>query len=241
MNSPTSCLSRVPPDSPQKFNSTARPPLGVSIRATSMLEITKRQREVLNFIEMTRTRVGNSPTLREIASHFGFRSPKAAADHVTALQRKGVLSSADGKARALRVVSPWEKMLQPIAHIPVYGSIPAGFAQDREQQPERCISVDVRTLGFRPTSQTFALEVRGDSMTGKGIFDGDYALIEGGRSPRRGDVVAALIDNESTLKTFVVEKGRPVLRAENPRFPKLVPAHELVIQGVMVGLIRQCQ
>ena len=224
-----------------RFDSTAFMPRPVSIRVTCMIGITKRQREVLNFIEATRASVGHSPTLREIASHFGFRSPKAAADHVTALQRKGVLSSAGGKARALRPVSPWEKMLQPIAHIPVYGSIPAGFAQDREQEPERCISVDVRTLGFRPTSQTFALQVLGESMSGKGIFDGDYALIEGGRTPRRGDVVAALIDNESTLKTFVIEKGRPVLRSENPQFPKLVPAHDLVIQGVMVGLIRQCQ
>jgi repressor LexA len=206
-----------------------------------MLEITKRQREVLNFIEETRAHLGHSPTLREIASHFGFRSPKAAADHVTALQRKGVLSSAEGKARSLHAVTPWEKMREPVAHIPVYGSIPAGFAQEREQEPERCISVDVRTLGFRPTPQTFALQVRGESMIGKGIFDGDYALIEGGRTPRKGDVVAALIDNESTLKTFVMEKGQPVLRAENPRYPKLIPAHELVIQGVMVGLIRTCQ
>src|ERR1041384_7616543 len=205
-----------------------------------MLEVTKRQREVLNFIEATRARLGHRPTLREIASHFGFRSPKAAADHVTALQRKGVLSSAEGKARSLHAVSPWAKMLEPVAHIPVYGSIPAGFAQEREQEPERCISVDVRTLGFRPTAQTFALQVRGESMIGKGIFDGDYALIEGGRTPRKGDVVAALIDNESTLKTFVMEKGQPVLRAENPRYPKLFPVHELVIQGVMVGLIRSC-
>jgi repressor LexA len=206
-----------------------------------MLEITKRQREVLNFIEETRAHLGHSPTLREIASHFGFRSPKAAADHVTALQRKGVLSSAEGKARSLHAVTPWQNMREPVAHIPVYGSIPAGFAQEREQEPERCISVDVRTLGFRPTAQTFALQVRGESMIGKGIFDGDYALIEGGRTPRKGDVVAALIDNESTLKTFIMEKGRPALRAENPRYPKLFPVHELVIQGVMVGLIRSCQ
>lgn len=206
-----------------------------------MVELTKRQREVLNFIEMARARDGHSPTLREIASHFGFRSPKAAADHVTALQRKGVLTTSAKKARALRVVSPWEKMLQPVVHIPVYGTISAGFAQDRQQEAKSCISVDVRTLGIRPTAQTFALQVRGDSMIGKGILDGDYAVVEGGRTPRTGDVVAALIDNESTLKTFAVEKGRPVLRAENPRYPKLIPAHELVVQGVMVALIRQCQ
>ena len=73
-----------------------------------MLELTKRQQEVLSFIELTRTRDGHSPTLREIAGHFGFRSPKAAADHVTALQRKGILSGVARKARALRVISPWE-------------------------------------------------------------------------------------------------------------------------------------
>jgi repressor LexA len=77
-------------------------------------------------------------------------------------------------------------------------------------------------------------------MIGKGILDGDYAVIEPGRRPRQGDVVAALIDNESTLKTFAIEKNRPVLRAENPRFPKLIPVNELIIQGVMVALVRGC-
>lgn len=205
-----------------------------------MLELTKRQQEVFTFIEQTRARSGHSPTLREIATHFGFRSPKAAADHVTALQRKGVLSGAPRKARAIRAISPWEKMLQPIMHIPLYGNIPAGYAQEREQEPEHCLSVDIRTLGIHPTSQAFALQVRGESMIGKGILDGDYAVIEANRRPRTGDVVAALIDNESTLKTFVVEKGRPVLRAENARFPKLIPANELIIQGVMIGLVRRC-
>jgi repressor LexA len=205
-----------------------------------MTELTKRQREVLNFIELTRVRAGHSPTLREIAGHFGFRSPKAAADHVTALQRKGVLASSERKARALRAISPWENMLQPVVHIPIYGSIPAGFAQEEHQEPDGCISVDVRTLGIRPTARAFALQVRGESMIGKGIFDGDYVIVEGDRTPRTGDVVAALIDNESTLKTFAIEKGRPVLHAENPRYPKLFPAHELLIQGVMVGLIRKC-
>lgn len=205
-----------------------------------MQELTKRQQEVLSFIEVTRTREGHSPTLREIAAHFGFRSPKAAADHVTALQRKGVLSGAAGKARALHAVSPWEKMLEPVMHIPIYGTIPAGYAQARESEPDGCLSVDVRTLGTRPSARAFALQVRGESMTGKGIFSGDMAVIEPDRPPRTGDVVAALIDGESTLKTFLVERGQPVLRAENPKFPKLLPAHELVVQGVMVALIRRC-
>lgn len=209
--------------------------------AAAMPELTKRQQEVLSFIELTRARDGHSPTLREIAGHFGFRSPKAAADHVTALQRKGVLSGPARKARALRALSPWEKLLQPVMHIPIYGTIPAGFAQERTQEPNGCLSVDVRTLGVRPGARAFALRVRGDSMTGKGILDGDLAVIEPDRAPHAGDVVAALIDGDSTLKTFALERGRPVLRAENPRYPKLIPAAELVVQGVMVALIRRCQ
>jgi len=205
-----------------------------------MVDLTKRQREVLSFIEFSRTRHGHSPTLREIAAHFGFRSPKAAADHVSALQRKGALTGHARKARSIRAASPWQKILQPVAHIPVYGTIPAGYADGRLQEAASCITIDVHTLGIRTTSRTFALQVRGDSMIGRGIFDGDYAVVEPGRTIRQGDVVAALIDNESTLKTFVIEKGQPALKAENPRFPTQIPATELVVQGVMVALIRKC-
>jgi repressor LexA len=139
----------------------------------------------------------------------------------------------------LRLVSPWQALRRPVADIPLYGSIPAGFADTRHQEAKGCISVDIESLGLRPTARTFALEVRGDSMIGRHILDGDYVVLEHGLTPRPGDVVAALIDNESTLKTFCLEKGKPCLRAENPQYPKLIPASELVIQGVMVALIRK--
>jgi repressor LexA len=87
----------------------------------------------------------------------------------------------------------------------------------------------------------FALQVRGDSMIGRHIMDGDIVVVEQGRTPRHEDVVAALIDRESTLKTFIVSRGKPYLRAENPRYPKLFPAEELLIQGVMVALVRRCE
>ena len=76
-------------------------------------------------------------------------------------------------------------------------------------------------------------------MNGRHILHGDYAIMVNGLEPRGGEVVAALIDNESTLKTFVKQKGKPFLKAENPKYPDLIPADELVIQGVMVALIRQ--
>ena len=76
-------------------------------------------------------------------------------------------------------------------------------------------------------------------MIGKHILHGDVVVIEHGKEPKPGDVVAALIDGQSTLKTFLMQRGRPFLRAENPKFPDLIPAAELVIQGVMVALIRK--
>jgi len=84
------------------------------------------------------------------------------------------------------------------------------------------------------------LKVRGDSMIGAGIHDGDLAVLEF-KEPRHSDVVAALIDGETTLKRYVYSHGRPFLKAENPQFPNLMPVRELVIQGVMVALIRKCR
>jgi len=137
------------------------------------------------------------------------------------------------------VVSPFHRLRRRVVDIPRFGSIPAGFAGDRLQEAKGCVSIDIETIGIRPTPRTFALEVRGDSMIGRHILDGDLVILEHGMTPRTGDVVAALIDNESTLKTFVLNRGKPYLRAENPRYPDLIPASELVIQGVMVALVRK--
>jgi repressor LexA len=204
-----------------------------------MQTLTRRQQAVLGFIQQAQRMAGETPSLREIAAHFRFRSMNAAADHVRALRRKGFLAGRPRRARALRVVSPLQAWRRPVVDIPLFGSIPAGRPEDCGQEAEGCLSVDVESLGLRPTARTFALRVRGDSMIGRHIIDGDCVVLEHGVTPRSGDVVAALIDNESTLKTFVIEKGKPYLRAENPRYPKLIPARELVIQGVMVALLRR--
>jgi repressor LexA len=206
-----------------------------------MADLTKRQQQVLEFVQKALQSGQPAPTLREIAAHFGFNSSRAAADHLDALKRKGILEATPGKARALRLSSPLHSLRRAVVDIPLLGSIPAGFADERQQDVRRCVSVDVQSLGIRPNRHTFALEAKGDSMIGRHILDGDIVILEHGRTARSGDVVAALIDRESTLKTFVLNGGRPHLRAENPRYPKLIPAEELVIQGVMIGLVRRCK
>jgi repressor LexA len=121
----------------------------------------------------------------------------------------------------------------------LFGSIPAGFAQKQEQDAEGCVSVDVESVGFKPTRNTFALRVNGDSMIGRHIVSGDIVVLEHGPEPRHGQVVAALIDGESTLKTFVRKGNKFYLKAENPKYPDLIPAEELMIQGVFKALIRK--
>ncbi len=205
-----------------------------------MKDLTKRQKQVLEFIRDTVQTTRIPPSLREICDHFGFKSVKAASDHVSALRRKGVLAAKSHQARSLQVISPLQNLRKPLKEIPLFGVVPAGLPDDRLQEAEGCISVDVDSLGIRKTARTFALKVKGDSMSGRHICSGDLVIFEHGKTPKNGDVVAALIDNESTLKTFVQEKGKPAhLKAENPRYSKLFPAAELVIQGVMVGLLRK--
>lgn len=206
-----------------------------------MTEPTKAQRRVLEFIQAEQQAGRPVPTLREIAERFGFAGHRAAAAHLDALKRKGFIESAPGKARSLRITSPLQKLRSSIVDIPLFGSIPAGLPQTREQDAEGCVSVDIESIGFKPTRNTFALRVAGDSMIGRHILDGDIVVLEHGPEPRHGDIVAALIDGESTLKTFLRKSGKPCLKAENPKYPDLIPAQELMIQGVFKALIRRAK
>ena len=201
--------------------------------------LTYRQQQVLDYIQIHQQQKGVIPTLREIARHFSFRSMTAAVDHVRVLQRKGYLAHEPRRARSLRLLGETAPVERQLVRVPLYGSIPAGFADERKQESRESILVDLAGLGIQPKGRTFAVEVRGDSMIGRHILEGDQAILDAGRTPRHGDVVAALVEGQSTLKTFIIEKGRPYLRAENPLYPKIVPVGELVIQGVMVGLIRK--
>jgi len=206
-----------------------------------MVELTKRQQQVLDFVHTAQQSGEATPTLREIGARFGFKSSRAAADHLDALRRKGFLESTPGKARSLRVTSPLAKLRSRIVNIPLFGSIPAGLPQAREQDAEGCVSVDIESIGLKPTRNSFALRVTGDSMIGRHICDGDIVVLEHGPDPRHGQIVAALIDGASTLKTFLIRSGKPYLKAENAKYPDLIPAQELMIQDVFRALIRRAK
>jgi repressor LexA len=197
--------------------------------------LTDRQKSILDFIQSEQREKGVTPSTREIQKHFRFASQTSVMQYLDALERKGFLDRHAGKARAL--ITPAMKIR--ITDIPIYGQIPAGMATLTEQDIEGHVSLDKQSANISKNGGTFALRVRGDSMIDAHILDGDIVILEDRKDVQSGDIVAALIDGETTLKRYVTEHGRPYLKAENPHYPNLTPARELRIQGVMVSLVRK--
>jgi len=197
--------------------------------------LTDRQKNVLDFIQHEQREKGITPSTREIQSHFRFASQTSVMQYIAALERKGFLDRHPRKARAL--ITPVQKVR--ITDIPIYGQIPAGMSTLTEQTIEGHVSLDARSANISKNREKFALRVQGDSMIGAHILDGDIVILEDSKEVQNGDIVAALIDGETTLKRYVMEHGRPYLKAENPQYPNLIPARELKIQGVMVSLVRK--
>lgn len=206
--------------------------------------LTLKQEEILGFLRLFVQKNSYWPSIREIQQHFNFRSTNAVAGHLRALEKKGAISHVPGQARAYRLtVEPTDKLpdeASEVIEIPVYGSIAAGYPEGVEQGDaiDR-IQIDFQTAGVRSSGRSFALKVRGESMINAGIHEGDTVILDT-RMPRHGDIVAALIDGETTLKRFIQKnQTRPYLRAENPDYPDIHPVSELVIQGVATAVVRK--
>ncbi|MBA3831824.1 MAG: transcriptional repressor LexA [Chthoniobacterales bacterium] len=197
--------------------------------------LTPGQKKILRFIEAEQRSNGLTPSTREIQEHFGFASQTSVMQYLAALERKGVLQRHARKARALVTSGTRTRVVD----IPIYGEIPAGMSTLAEENIEGHVTLDLDSLNASRSARTFALRVRGDSMIGAHILDGDIVILEDRQTAKNGDIVAALIDGETTLKRYVTERGRVYLKAENPRYPNLVPARELRVQGVMTSLVRK--
>lgn len=208
-----------------------------------MKELTTRQHEILGYIQLHFQTESFWPSIREIQSHFGFASTNAVMGHLRALEKKGYISRVAGQARAYRVTfDPQETVPEEatdVVEIPIYGSIAAGYPDGVEPGGAvGTLQIDVDTAGIRRSRRAFALKVRGESMIDAGIYEGDIVIVEPGL-PKSGDIVAALIDNETTLKRFIQQgSNAPFLKAENAAYPSLHPVSELVIQGVVKAVVR---
>jgi repressor LexA len=210
-----------------------------------MRELTARQRDVLNFMRTFSTRHGVPPTVREIGERFDV-TPRAAFDHLRALERKGMLRRRASAGRTSRSLTLVERA--PVAGfrpVPILGRIAAGSPILAEENREGDVPVAPHALPGRG-EDVFALRVRGDSMVDAHICDGDLVLVRRQDSAQVNDIVAALVESEAgeteaTVKRYQRDGQRVVLKPENPTMSPIVidPSRRSVtILGKVVGLLR---
>ena len=200
-----------------------------------MKELTKRQREVLSFIAEHINRHFYPPTIREVAEHFSI-SVKGAYDHIAALKRKKYLKVDSRRSRAIELTEHFENDgIGSLAKIPIVGTVAAGVPILSEENREGTLTLDKSTLKKNRTY--FAVKVRGDSMIGAGIMDGDTAVIEKQDVVKNGEIAVAVVDDAVTLKRFYRENSRIKLQAENPAYPP-VYSKNVRILGRLFRIIR---
>ena len=188
-----------------------------------MEELTRRQQQVLKFISDFTARNGFAPTVREIAQAMDI-AIKGAQDHLSALERKGHIERKSKKPRTIQVLR---------AGIPVLGRIAAGRPTEAVENLEGSVS------DLFPKGEIFALRVKGDSMTGDHIVDGDLAIIRKQPRVENGEIAAVSVDGEATLKRLYVRGDKAELRASNPAYrPILAAASDVTVLGKFVGIVR---
>ncbi len=193
--------------------------------------LTKRQRQILDYVEHFITDNGYAPSYREIAEYFELSSVSTVAEHIEALATKGYLQRDENSARSLQLTPTWD---EETFSIPLMGLIAAGSPIQAIRTSE---TIDIPRDMMGP--KVFALRVRGSSMIEDGIFDGDYVIIEQANTAKNGDIVVALIDRENvTLKRFFKEKDHIRLQPANKDM-KPILVKNVTVQGRVKGVIRK--
>jgi repressor LexA len=199
-----------------------------------MKELTNRQKEILSFIAGYIKNHAYPPTIREVADHFSI-SIKGAYDHLTALKRKNCLKQDGSRSRTMELMDRTDEEIGTVFRIPIVGTVAAGVPILSEENWEGTITLHQSTLKKNRTY--FAVRVRGDSMTGAGIMNGDMAIIEKVNVVKNGEIAVAVVEDAFTLKRFYRETSRIRLQAENPRF-KPIYCKDVRILGRLSQVIR---
>jgi len=201
--------------------------------------ITKRQKELFDFIKKTVQDKGIPPTISEMARGLRVASKNAIAKLLAALEGEGLIKR-DGTARGIRIQDEFGNEVQAgLIAVPLVGTVPAGSPILAEQNIEEWINLP-NTL-VRSRKDVFLLQVRGDSMIGAGILEGDLVIVKPVREARNNDIVVALLHDEATVKRFIQVNGRRYLKPENPKYQNIYPDDEWTVQGKVVGVIRQLE
>ncbi|MBM4276202.1 MAG: repressor LexA [Deltaproteobacteria bacterium] len=202
-----------------------------------MKPLTDRQRQVLAFVEEFVARQGYPPTVREVAARFGIQ-PRAAADHLAALKRKGYLHREPGRSRGLTLAG---RTLGPVVEVPVLGRIAAGRPLLATENVEDTLPLP---RAWVRGEEAFLLRVAGDSMAPL-IQPGDLVMVRVQPRVARGEIAVVLVDDEATLKRVYEEAGGLVLKGDNPDFtPVRIPpveAEAVQVLGKVVGVYRNLE
>lgn len=196
--------------------------------------LTKRQKEVLDFVRQHVGQHGYAPTLQEIGSRFGLSSPATVYKHVEQLVQKGYLRKAPHQGRGIQLVDP-----EPVrtVEVPLLGQVAAGRPIQAVASAET-LNLPPDFVGRKPT---YALRVQGNSMIDEQILDGDLVIVEDRTTPENGETVIALLHgDEVTLKKFFREGSTIRLQPSNPTIePRFVDEADVRIQGVVIGIMRR--
>ena len=201
-----------------------------------MKQITDRQKEVFVFIENFTKENNYPPTVREISQHFEI-SLRAVQDHISALQKKGFISTEQKRSRSIRILDDKKQSVPKvfIDKIPILGTIAAGRPLLCEENLNGYVNLTEPFI--RPGKNYFALCVRGSSMINAGILEGDLAVIEQASSAVDGQIVVAVLDDAITLKRFYKESSRIRLQPENPDF-QAIYCQDVRIVGILSSIVR---
>ena len=199
------------------------------------MAVTRRQKEILDFLEAFVNRNGYSPSFEEIARGMSLKSLATVHKHITNLEKKGMLDRVHNRSRSIDVLPPGTRTRSSLK-LQLAGRIAAGAPVEAMETPETISLADV--VGNR---DVFALEVRGDSMRDEHIINGDYVLVERTKTARQGEIVVALVHGaETTLKRFYPEGNVVRLQPANLEMePIYVPAAQVAIQGRVLGVLRK--
>ena len=204
-----------------------------------MRELTSRQQEILNFMRTFTATHGLPPTVREIGDKFRV-TPRAAFDHLRALERKGALQRRASAGRTSRALTATDVPVGEFRRIPILGRIAAGTPLLAQENREGDLPLSGTWLRGG-TDDMFGLRVRGDSMIEAHICDGDLVLVRRQDTAQQNDIVVAMVDADATVKRFLRDGDRIVLKPEHPTMaPIVVDAHrsEFRILGKVIGLLR---
>ncbi len=201
----------------------------------SVETLTPRQEEILGFISDFFTKKRMPPTIREIQTHFKLESTNGVVEHLAQLERKGYLRRRPGISRGLELVSKSASFHPGIASVPILGQIAAGTPILAEENIEGLLHLD-KTL-IRGDGH-FLLKVRGESMKGAGIFDGDLVLVKKQPRAETGEIVAAYLNGEATVKHFHSKRGAIELKPANPAFSVIRVTKEKHPDFQILGVVR---